>query len=158
MHDASHPSCGRPDAAYTASKHTVAGLAKSSAFMYGPSGIHVNTVAPGRDREANWLPAPADPFNLTMRMYARSRTRSPANGIPARQVSTVGQPVGFACRGRLCSGRLPRHGLTMSIGHSGGSLRRPAGWFAGLELRPLQLLRPCLSCPAALQFLNQIPV
>ena len=34
-------------AAYTASKHAVAGITKSSAFMYGPSGIRVNAVAPG---------------------------------------------------------------------------------------------------------------
>lgn len=34
-------------AAYTASKHAIAGLTKSSAFMYGPSGIRVNAVAPG---------------------------------------------------------------------------------------------------------------
>ncbi|MRG58885.1 SDR family oxidoreductase [Agromyces sp. CFH 90414] len=33
--------------AYTASKHAVVGITKSTAFMYGPSGIRVNAVAPG---------------------------------------------------------------------------------------------------------------
>ncbi|WP_062463758.1 SDR family NAD(P)-dependent oxidoreductase [Demequina soli] len=33
--------------AYTASKHAVVGLTKSTAFMYGPSGIRANAVAPG---------------------------------------------------------------------------------------------------------------
>lgn len=33
--------------AYTASKHAVVGMTKSSAFMYGPQGIRVNAVAPG---------------------------------------------------------------------------------------------------------------
>lgn len=33
--------------AYTASKHAVVGITKSSAFMYGPHGLRVNTVAPG---------------------------------------------------------------------------------------------------------------
>lgn len=33
--------------AYTASKHAVVGLTKSTVFMYGPSGLRVNAVAPG---------------------------------------------------------------------------------------------------------------
>ncbi|SJM55042.1 oxidoreductase, short-chain dehydrogenase/reductase family [Frigoribacterium sp. JB110] len=34
-------------AAYTASKHAVVGLTKSSAFMYATSGLRINAVAPG---------------------------------------------------------------------------------------------------------------
>ncbi|WP_198410789.1 SDR family NAD(P)-dependent oxidoreductase [Microbacterium halophytorum] len=34
-------------AAYTASKHAVVGLTKSSAFMYANSGLRINAVAPG---------------------------------------------------------------------------------------------------------------
>lgn len=33
--------------AYTASKHTVVGITKSSAFIYGPQGLRINAVAPG---------------------------------------------------------------------------------------------------------------
>lgn len=33
--------------AYTTSKHAVVGMTRSAAFMYGPSGIRVNCVAPG---------------------------------------------------------------------------------------------------------------
>ncbi|WP_053386637.1 SDR family NAD(P)-dependent oxidoreductase [Leucobacter japonicus] len=33
--------------AYTASKHGIVGVTRSAAFMYGPKGIRVNSVAPG---------------------------------------------------------------------------------------------------------------
>ena len=33
--------------AYTASKHAVVGITRSAAFLYGPSGIRTNAVAPG---------------------------------------------------------------------------------------------------------------
>ncbi|MFM7718681.1 MAG: SDR family NAD(P)-dependent oxidoreductase [Actinomycetota bacterium] len=36
--------------AYTASKHAVLGITRSSAFMYAPTGIRVNAVAPGAVR------------------------------------------------------------------------------------------------------------
>ncbi|UWU74315.1 DUF1254 domain-containing protein [Bradyrhizobium huanghuaihaiense] len=32
--------------------------------------LHFQNENPGSDREANWLPAPKGPFNLTMRLYA----------------------------------------------------------------------------------------
>ena len=42
-------------------------------FKYDPDGsltLYVQNESPGRDKEANWLPAPKAPFNLTMRLYA----------------------------------------------------------------------------------------
>jgi hypothetical protein len=42
-------------------------------LKYEPDGsltLYVQSESPGRDKEANWLPAPRAPFNLTMRLYA----------------------------------------------------------------------------------------
>jgi hypothetical protein len=42
------------------------------AFKHDPDGsltLHFQNESPGKDKEANWLPAPKGAFNLTMRLY-----------------------------------------------------------------------------------------
>jgi hypothetical protein len=42
-------------------------------FKFDPDGsldLYFQSANPGADKEANWLPAPKGPFNLTMRLYA----------------------------------------------------------------------------------------
>jgi hypothetical protein len=36
----------------------------------GSLDLHIQNESPGTDKEPNWLPAPPEAFNLTMRLYA----------------------------------------------------------------------------------------
>jgi hypothetical protein len=72
-------SLGRPLCAYQM------GWPPSCAFRFGADGtldIYFQSDNPGKDNEANWLPAPKAPFNLTMRFY------SPESDITDRQMES----------------------------------------------------------------------
>jgi hypothetical protein len=54
-------------------------------FKYNPDGsldVYFQNESPGADMEANWLPAPKGPFNLTMRLYAPKRDALTGEWIP----------------------------------------------------------------------------
>lgn len=61
--------------AYTASKHGIIGVTKSAAFMYGPKGIRVNSVAPGG--VATGIPMPPN-----MSKYGSARLAPFQQAIP----------------------------------------------------------------------------
>ncbi|MFJ8822710.1 SDR family NAD(P)-dependent oxidoreductase [Streptomyces sp. NPDC102467] len=62
-------------AAYTASKHALVGLTKSSAYQYAGTGVRVNAVAPGAVATGISVPAPAP--------YGSARTAKMRVAIPS---------------------------------------------------------------------------
>jgi hypothetical protein len=65
-------------------------------FKYNADGsldLYFQNGSPGKDKEANWLPAPKSEFNLTMRVYA-PKSEVPTgkwNPPPVRRVlGTIG--------------------------------------------------------------------
>jgi hypothetical protein len=66
-------------------------------FKYNPAGsldLYFQSESPGTDKEANWLPAPKKPFNLTMRLYGPKSEALTGKWNPppiARVQETVGQ-------------------------------------------------------------------
>jgi len=52
-------------------------VSQRDAFVVNPDGsidIYIQTESPGKDKEANWLPAPRGKFQLVLRMYGPTKT------------------------------------------------------------------------------------
>jgi NAD(P)-dependent dehydrogenase (short-subunit alcohol dehydrogenase family) len=78
---------GASGAAYTASKHAVIGLTRSTAVTYGPEGIRCNAVCPGGVDSGMRIGDVSDPL-LSERM-TRVRSRIPRRGSPDEVASVV---------------------------------------------------------------------
>ncbi len=64
-------------------------------FNYNPDGsldIYFQNESPGKDKEANWLPAPKGPFNLTMRLYGPKSEALTGKWNPQPVMKTQGVP------------------------------------------------------------------
>ena len=65
-------------------------------FKYNPDGsldLYFQNESPGKDKEANWLPAPKGPFNLTMRLYAPKQEALVGKWNPPLVVRVQGLPT-----------------------------------------------------------------
>jgi hypothetical protein len=64
-------------------------------FKFNPDGsldLYFQNGSPGGDKEANWLPAPKGPYNLTMRIYAPKADALTGKWNPPPVLKAAGQP------------------------------------------------------------------
>jgi hypothetical protein len=65
-------------------------------FKYDPDGsltLYFQNESPGKDKEANWLPAPKGAFNLTMRLYSPKPEALTGRWNPPPVIRTQGLPI-----------------------------------------------------------------
>jgi hypothetical protein len=67
---------------------------KNIAYKYHSTlDLYFQNQSPGADNEANWLPAPTGPFNLTMRLYAPRSVALTGKWNPPPVVKDVASPA-----------------------------------------------------------------
>ena len=82
-------------------KYTVSPRNKLKHNADGSLDIYIQNESPGKDKEANWLPAPKDKFVLMLRLYWPKEKRS-------RRFSTALEAAGGQKGGLPCAGRAAR--------------------------------------------------